>query len=128
MERTRRLACLTMTALWLTVACSKPPYDQLEAAEQTVREAQSAGAPEPKITVADGTLTVTISGTTDDKTFTWASNIGVDGVFVKAGSGGSYLYRYDEATGDTSLTSPGSGTTKPFADPTSSPTRSISPR
>ncbi|HSL44291.1 MAG TPA: hypothetical protein VK897_12715 [Anaerolineales bacterium] len=59
---------------------------------------------------SDGTLTVTISNTTNDKTFDWSSNIGVDAVFVKAGSGGSYLYRYDppaESTGDTNLTSPG---------------------
>ena len=62
---------------------------------------------------SDGVLTVTISGTTDDKTFNWSSNIGVDSVYVKAGNGGSYLYRYDppsEATGDTNLTSPGAGT------------------
>lgn len=68
----------------------------------------------------DGTLTVTISGTTDDKTFNWSSTVGVDAVFVKAGSAGSYLYRYDdptsgvdpgEQTGDTGLTSPGAGAT-----------------
>ena len=62
----------------------------------------------------DGVLTVTITNTTDDKTFDWSSNIGVDAVFVKAGSAGSFLYRYDpptEVTGDTNLTSPGAGTT-----------------
>ena len=55
-----------------------------------------------------GPLTVTISNTQNDKTFDWSSNIGVDAVFVKAGSGGSYLYRYDppgEETSDTGLTS-----------------------
>src|SRR4030042_6278094 len=59
---------------------------------------------------SDGTLTVTILNTTDDKTFDFTSNIGVDSVFVKAGAAGSYLYRYDppaEITGDTALTSPG---------------------
>jgi hypothetical protein len=62
----------------------------------------------------DGTLSVTISNTTDDKTFDWSSNIGVDAVYVKAGQGGSYLYQYDppaEATSDTGLTSPGDGIT-----------------
>ena len=34
----------------------------------------------------DGTLTVTISNTQDDKTFDWSSNIGVDAVIVKGGS------------------------------------------
>ena len=59
---------------------------------------------------SDGVLTVTISNTTNDKTFDWTSNIGLDAVLVKAGSTGSYLYRYDppsEATSDTNLTSPG---------------------
>src|SRR5687768_7343678 len=59
---------------------------------------------------SDGTLTVTISNTTNDKTFDFTSNIGVDAVIVKAGAAGSYLYRYDpptEVTGDTNLTSPG---------------------
>ena len=52
----------------------------------------------------DGTLTVTITNAEDDKSFDWSSNIGVDAVYVKAGSGGSNLYRYDppsEATSDT---------------------------
>jgi uncharacterized repeat protein (TIGR01451 family) len=63
-------------------------------------------------TYTQGPLTVTITDTTNDKTFNWSSNIGVDAVFVKAGSDGSYLYRYDppgEVTSDTGLTSPGSG-------------------
>ncbi len=61
-------------------------------------------------TSADGRLTVTISNTTDDKSFDWESNIGVDAVYVKAGSGGSYLYRYDppaEQRQDDGLSSPG---------------------
>ena len=61
-------------------------------------------------TYSDGTLTVTISFTVAGKVFDWSSNIGVDAVFVKAGSAGSYLYRYDppsEQTSDTGLTSPG---------------------
>jgi hypothetical protein len=52
-----------------------------------------------------GPLTVTIANLTDD-TFDWTSNIGVDAVVVKGGSGGSHLYRYDpptESTGDTGL-------------------------
>jgi hypothetical protein len=46
----------------------------------------------------------------DGKTFDWSSNIGVDAVYVKAGSAGSYLYIYEpptESTGDTGLTTPG---------------------
>lgn len=59
---------------------------------------------------SDGTLQVTISNTQNDKTFDWSSNIGVDAVIVKGGSDGSYLYRYDpptEETSDTGLTTPG---------------------
>jgi hypothetical protein len=60
----------------------------------------------------DGTLSVTITNATGDKSFDWSSNIGVDAVYVKAGSAGSNLYRYDppaESTGDTGLVSPGDG-------------------
>jgi uncharacterized repeat protein (TIGR01451 family) len=63
-------------------------------------------------TFTDGTLSVTIGNTQDDKVFDWTSNLGVDGVVAKGGSGGSYFYRYDppqELTSDTSLTTPGSG-------------------
>jgi uncharacterized repeat protein (TIGR01451 family) len=59
---------------------------------------------------SDGTLQVTISNTQDDKTFDWSSNIGVDAVIVKGGADGSYIYRYDppsEQTSDTGLTAPG---------------------
>ena len=59
---------------------------------------------------SDGTLTVTISNAQNDKTFDWSSNIGVDAVIVKGGSDGTYLYRYDpptEQTSDSGLTSPG---------------------
>lgn len=58
----------------------------------------------------DGILEVTISNTENDKTFDWSANVGVDAVFVKAGSGGSNLYRYDplmESMHDDGLTSPG---------------------
>jgi hypothetical protein len=58
----------------------------------------------------DGTLSVTITNATGDKSFDWTSNIGVDAVYVKAGAGGSNLYRYDppaESMGDTGLVSPG---------------------
>src|SRR5688500_7088087 len=44
------------------------------------------------------------------KSFDFTANIGVDAVYVKAGAGGSHLYRYDppsESTGDTNLSSPG---------------------
>ena len=61
----------------------------------------------------DGTLSVTISNF-DGKSFDWSSNIGVDAVYVKAGSAGSYLYIYEppaESTGDTGLTTPGEGET-----------------
>ena len=56
-------------------------------------------------------MTIT-NGSDDDKSFDWSSNIGIDAVYVKAGSGGSNLYRYDppaESTGDTGLVSPGDG-------------------
>src|SRR5688500_19470131 len=46
----------------------------------------------------------------NDKSFDFTANIGVDAVYVKAGEGGSHLYRYDppqESTGDTNLSSPG---------------------
>jgi len=61
-------------------------------------------------TFTDGTLTVTIVHTQEDKVFSWTSNIGVDAVIAKGGSDGSYLYRYDppaEETADTGLTTPG---------------------
>lgn len=46
-RRTRWLACLalTSTALSFIVACEKPPYDGLQAAEKSVQQARSAGAP-----------------------------------------------------------------------------------
>jgi hypothetical protein len=34
-----------VTALLLTVACAKPPYDELQAAEKKVQEAETVGAP-----------------------------------------------------------------------------------
>jgi uncharacterized repeat protein (TIGR01451 family) len=58
----------------------------------------------------DGTLAVTITHTQADKVFSWTSNIGVDAVFVKGGSSGNNLYRYDpptEKSSDTGLTTPG---------------------
>jgi hypothetical protein len=52
----------------------------------------------------DGTLTVTISNYADNQ-FDWESNIGVDAVFVKAGSDKHNLYVYNpEATEDDGLT------------------------
>jgi hypothetical protein len=57
----------------------------------------------------DGTLVVTISNfqqsdSGNPGSFDWASNIGVDAVFVKAGSDKHHLYLYDpESTGDTGL-------------------------
>lgn len=95
-------------------------------------------------TKSDGTLTVTITNLTNTKTFDWSSNIGVDAVYVKAGSAGSNLYRYDdptsesdpgEQTSDTGLTSPGEGTTNQIshisfcydAESTPSPTPSETP-
>jgi hypothetical protein len=62
-------------------------------------------------TFTDGFLTVTITDirdTVDGPVFDWTSNIGVDSVFVKGGSGGNF-YLYDppaENTGDTNLHSP----------------------
>lgn len=55
-------------------------------------------------TWSDGTLTVAISGFTESASgtpgsFDWSSNVGVDAVFVKAGSDKHSLYRYEpEAT------------------------------
>jgi hypothetical protein len=60
-------------------------------------------------TYSDGTLTVTISNFVNSDSgvpgsFDWSSNIGVDAVFVKAGSDKHNLYVYDpEATSDTGL-------------------------
>jgi len=58
-------------------------------------------------TDGDGTLEVTITLGDDDggPTFDWTSNIGVDAVFVKGGSGGN-LYTYDEHTGGSGLHAP----------------------
>jgi hypothetical protein len=39
------LACFILTALSLIVACAKPPYDRLQAAEKAVQQARTAGAP-----------------------------------------------------------------------------------
>ncbi|MEP6887981.1 MAG: hypothetical protein ABI945_06625 [Nitrospirales bacterium] len=44
-QRTRWLACFVFTALSLTVACAKAPYDGLQAAEKAVQQARSVGAP-----------------------------------------------------------------------------------
>jgi hypothetical protein len=54
--------------------------------------------------------TITISNLTDTS-FDWSATYGIDAVYVKSGSEGSNLYRYDppsESTGDTGLTTPGS--------------------
>ena len=57
----------------------------------------------------DGTLTVTITNFVNSSSgtpgsFDWSSNIGVDAVFVKAGSDKHNLYTYNpESTGDTGL-------------------------
>jgi hypothetical protein len=87
----------------------------------------------------DGTLMVTITGFTG-KVFNWSSNIGVDFVFVKAGSAGNGLYPYNpEATSGNGLTTPGSGTSnaishisfcydvEPTATPTNTPTNTNTP-
>ena len=53
---------------------------------------------------SDGILTVTVSNYANNE-FDWESNIGVDAVFVKAGSDKHNLYLYDpEATEDDGLT------------------------
>lgn len=44
-QRRRWLACFALTALSLTVACAKAPYDGLQAAEKAVQQARSVGAP-----------------------------------------------------------------------------------
>ena len=60
-------------------------------------------------TYSDGTLEVTIDNFVNSSSgtpgsFDWSSNIGVDAVFVKAGSDKHNLYLYDpEATSDTGL-------------------------
>ena len=60
-------------------------------------------------TYTDGTLEVTISDFQDSSSgnpgsFDWSSNIGVDAVFVKAGSDKHNLFVYSpESTGDTAL-------------------------
>ncbi len=67
-------------------------------------------------TFDDGTLSVTITGITTalEPPFNWSSNIGVDAVFVKGGSGGGFLYLYDpEVTADTGLTTPDTSSGEP---------------
>jgi hypothetical protein len=60
-------------------------------------------------TYSDGTLSVTISNYANSNSgtpgsFDWSSNIGVDAVFVKAGSDKHNLFVYNpESTGDTGL-------------------------
>jgi hypothetical protein len=72
-------------------------------------------------TSADGLLevTITITETNDEDeptVFDWTSNIGVDAVFAKGGSGGGNLYLYDpEATEDTGLHAPETGGSGKFA-------------
>ncbi len=44
-QQTRWLVCVAFTALSLTVACEKAPYDGLQAAEKAVHQARSVGAP-----------------------------------------------------------------------------------
>ena len=103
-------------------AASVSPIVVTETANQTCQELADQYAPgetwielkfdaTPSGThpVSDGILSVTITNGTNDS-FDWSSNIGVDAVFVKGGSGGSHLYIYDppppEATGDTGLVIP----------------------
>jgi hypothetical protein len=55
-------------------------------------------------TYSDGTLEITLSNFANNQ-FDWESNLGVDAVFVKAGSDKHNLYEYDpEATSDDGLT------------------------
>jgi hypothetical protein len=58
-------------------------------------------------TKSDGTLTVTISSfNSDQASFNWSSNIGVDQVIVKGGDNAN-VYTYNpESTGDTGLHTP----------------------
>jgi hypothetical protein len=80
----------------------------LQGADQTWTELKVD--PNADGTFNDGTLIVTITNTTNDDTFDWTSNIGVDGVLAKGGQAGSNFYRYDppaESTGDSDLGVPG---------------------
>jgi hypothetical protein len=56
-------------------------------------------------TFNDGTLTVTIDNYTGTS-FDFSANLGVDAVFVKAGSGGNLYLYHPEVTSDTGLQSP----------------------
>jgi hypothetical protein len=124
------LAVLTVLAIGAVLKSAPPAWAAPDVTpvlipgpgNKTCGELQGAGQnwselkvdPNQNGTFSDGTLTVTITNTSNDKTFDWSSNIGVDAVFVKAGSAGSNLYVYDppsESTGDDALTSPGAGTT-----------------
>ncbi|HUG64693.1 MAG TPA: hypothetical protein VMK83_05695 [Gaiellaceae bacterium] len=109
---------VALVASSLAGAAKVAPEFSAGAANKSCSNFQGAGQtwielkvdPNANGTFSDGTLTVTITNTQNDKTFDWSSNIGVDAVFVKAGNDGSYLYRYDppsEETSDSGLTSPG---------------------
>jgi len=44
-SRVSRLTVLVLTAFWLLSACAKAPHEEIQAAEKTVRDAETAGAP-----------------------------------------------------------------------------------
>lgn len=73
--------------------------------EDEVTEFKIDQLPE-ETTYTDGTLSVTIENVTDNDTFDWVANMGVDAVIVKGGDS-AHVYDYDpEADTGSGLTSP----------------------
>jgi hypothetical protein len=96
------------------ISAGNPTCDDFAPAGESWTEFKLEGGNLADGTYSDGTLEVTISNFQDSSSgtpgsFDWESNIGVDAVFVKAGTDKHNLYVYDpEATSDTGL-SPQSG-------------------
>ncbi|HEY0605389.1 MAG TPA: hypothetical protein VGD58_20880, partial [Herpetosiphonaceae bacterium] len=149
-QRNLFISVLVMVAITVTFALNPkasathvPPELIVGTGNQTCADFQPVGESWIELKVdppqngifTDGVLTVTITNFTG-KTFDFSANIGVSAVFVKAGSQGSYLYRYNpEELSDMGLTSPGDGNTNaishisfcydidpPTNTPTSTPT------
>lgn len=79
---------------------------EFQGAGQTWTETKVDPPAAGTVTTSAGTITISNLTTTS---FDWSATFGIDAVFVKSGSEGSNLYRYDppsESTGDTGLETP----------------------
>lgn len=125
-HRTARTVGWAATSLMLATASLAPMASAasvapvaIDSGNPTCQDLAPAGAPWTQFKLegaqlangvySSGPLTITISGYVGSASsvpgsFDWASNIGVDAVFVKAGSSKHHLYVYaPEATGDSGL-------------------------